>query len=714
MSTDSFSESPRTAHASPSHSLHARAVPADTVPDEAHSGDVNRELIQETRDQIRALVDEIASLAQSSCSRTEFYQGFLTRTTSALASIGGAIWIRDPGGTGLSLEYQVNLKQTGLAGDPQAQARHGQLLERVAAAGQPMLVPPGSGTAQVQDNPTEQLLVIAPLFTEQEVTGLVEIFQRPGAGPTTQRGYLRFLVQMSKVASDFLRSDQLRRFSRQQHMWSRLQTFIRAIHGSLNVRQTVYAIANEGRAVMDCERLSVAIRRGGRLEVLAMSGLDSIERRAGQVKSLGRLVTTVVRAGQPMWYSGDDSGLPPQIENQLHQYLDVSHSRMVAIQPLHRLQHDRHRSGGDENTRTSGPVIGALIVEQTADARPAAGLRERLQTVTSHAEDALTNSLDHSEMFLAPLWTWLGKTLIVQASRNLPRLAIGLLVLSGLLASLWMIPASFTLQSSGRLVPGQQTEIYAQTDGVLQELRIPEDPAQVVQQGDVLAVMSNNQLLVEIRNLQGQLGEVEEKAKKLQRALTRQSGLSVIDRGIIEGDLTESHQLQSSLARQLQLKMDELEMLNIRAPSSGQVVNWQLRQNLLRRPVQRGQNLMTIVPPDTPWQIELEFPERRIAHLTRAVRETDQPLTVTLTLASHPGAEYRGQLVSIDNKLDVRGDDGNAVLLRVALDASQLPRDLLRSGTRVTAQVHAGQRSLGYVWFHELFESLQATWRLWL
>ncbi len=713
MSTDSFSDS--TAASSP-HTIHSIPPPRGPAGDDAtagmESGAVDRELIQETRNQIRALVDEISQLARSDCSRAEFFQGFLTRTTSALASIGGAIWMRESADDGLSLEYQVNLKQTGLADDPQIQSRHGVLLDQLIAAGQPILIPPQSGPAGQQDNPTDQLLVVAPLMVEQETIGLVEIFQRPEAGPTTQRGYLRFLVQMSQVAGDFLRNDQLRRYAQQQTMWNRLQSFIRAIHGSLNVRQTVFAIANEGRAVIDCERVSVAIRRGRRMEVLAMSGLDSVERRAGQVKSLGRLAGTVVRAGQTMWYSGDDSNLPPQIERQLHEYLDLSHSRLVVIQPLHRLPHDRTRER-DANRAARGPVVGALIVEQTADARPAAGLRERLETVAAHAEDALTNSLDHSHMFLAPLWTWLGKTLLVSSARSLPKWLIAGLALLVLLASLWMIPGSFELGAGGRLVPEYRTEIYAQTQGVLQELRIPDDPRTLVAEGDILAVMTNNQLLVEIRNLQGQLSETEEKAKKLQRALTRQSSLSVIERGIVEGDLTEAQQLQASLTRQLQLKMNELDLLNIRAPASGQVVNWQLRQNLLRRPVQRGQNLMTIVAPDSPWQIELEFPERRVAHLTNALNESDQPLPVMFTLASHPGAEYQGKLIRIDNKLDVRGDEGNVVLLRVSVDGQELPQDLLRSGTRVTARIQAGQRSLGYVWFHELFESVHATWQMW-
>lgn len=667
-------------------------------------------LVQETRDQIRALVDEVSRLARTDCPPDRFFEGFLNRITTALAAVGGAVWLRETAEEPFSLIRQVNLAHSGLADDAARQEQHGRLLERIATGGQPVLVPAGSGAKDDPDNPTEHLLVLAPIMVEQHAAGLVEIFQRADAGPTTQRGYLRFLVQMARVAGEYLQNERLRQYARQHATWQQYQSFVESIHRGLDVRQTAAAIANEGRRVLGCQRVSVAVRQAGRYGILSISGLDSIERRADQVKRLGRLTSAVCQAGQTVWYAGDDTNLPPQIETRLHEYLDLSHSRDVIIQPLRR---PSPQDGEGGEGQAEGPVIGALIVESTDQDGSPAARQEELQRLSSHSQAALANALRHSNLFLAPLWDWLGNSLPVTAARNVPRtlLAAGLLLAA--LIAMWFVPSPFTLGSSGKLVPLQRTEIYAQVDGVLQELRVPDDPSAVVEAGAVLAVMDNNQLLVGIRNLQGQLGQAEEKSRKLQRALTRQTGLGVVDRGIMEGDLSEASQLQESLARQLQLKMEELDLLTIRAPVPGCVVNWQLRQNLLRRPVQRGQNLMTIVPPETPWQIELEFPERRIAHLTQALADADHPLDVQFTLASHPGTAYSGKLVSMDNQLDVSGDQGNVVLLRVAIDSGMLPAELLRSGTRVTARIQAGHRSLGYVWFHELLETVHATWLMW-
>ena len=189
--------------------------------------------------------------------------------------------------------------------------------------------------------------------------------------------------------------------------------------------------------------------------------------------------------------------------------------------------------------------------------------------------------------------------------------------------------------------------------------------------------------------------------------------LPKVEELLIEGDLAEAFEGRESLRRELDIKRRQVDLLEIRAPARGTVVNWQVRQNLLRRPVQRGQNLMTIVDPDTHWVLELELPERRVAHLMRAMARSDEALDVTFTLASHPGQEFKGQLVEVDRQLDVRTDDGNAALVRVAFDETQIPADLLRSGTRVTAKVHSGHRSIGFVLFHELIETVQSSVMFW-
>jgi hypothetical protein len=673
-------------------------------------------LVTKTRQQIRELVQEIAALAKSDCSVDDFHAGFLNRITSALAAVGGAIWMRDKPTDPMTMRYQVNFAESGLVDDRVAAHRHSLLLQKLAAAGEPTLVGPNSGGSDETQagNPTAHLIIVGPLLIDQQTVGLVEILQRPGAGPTTQRGYLRFVTQMCEVASDFLRNQQIRSFAQQQSTWQQLEQFIDAAHRGLDPDETAYTIANEARRLVDCDRVSVVLGTGRNTRVRAVSGLDSVERRAEQIRKLRSLTATVMKGGQPLWYHGEDTDLPPQVESRLHNYVDKAHCKMLAILPLQESAQPPAETNPTDGSRRQTPprTIGALIIEQLKDSRIAPSFERRAEVVVQHSQTALTNALAHDEIFLMPLWKILGKVLPDFRSGVIQKIsAVGLVV--GLAAFLALFPYPFALGSSGKLQPEVQHEVFAQVDGVLQEIPIADANDTMVRQGDVLAVMTNSDLELAIQDLDGQLAEVRAQIAADQR-LQNRNDFDEVEGVMLAGRLDSARQSYESLEKELAIKQQQAEQLYVRAPSDGQVVNWQFRQNLLRRPVLRGQNLMTIVDPNTQWELELEMPERRLAHLLTAAGESEEPLQVTFGLISHPGSEYTGTVMRIDRQLDVHTDEGNTAKVQVVFDNDQLPPELLRAGTRVTAKVHCGTRSIGYVVFHELIETVQSSVLFWL
>ena len=683
-------------------------------PTHESQGLVDEQLVSQTKQQIRSLVHEIAELSKTDCSLEDFYEGFLTRTVSALASIGGAIWTRPEPGAQLQLDYQINVKQTGLVDDPQGMQRHTLLLNKRIDAGEPTLVAPLSGTDDQGDagNPTEHLLVLGPLKVDGETIGIVEIFQRPGAGPTTQRGYLRFLSQMCEIASDFLRNQRLRSFQQQQQMWQRLEQFISLVHRGLDTEQTIYTIANEGRQLIDCDRVSVATVSGTRARIRAVSGLDSIERRADQVKKLGILASKVVRSGQPLWYDGDDTEIPPQIEDRLHSYVDRSHTKLLAIIPL--AEPDAPDVDpllqGNKNPKQK-KVLGALIVEQLSDSTITPALEQRVQVVAEHSRTALSNVYEHNSILLMPLWRGLGKLLAPFHVGNRLKTAMASFAVAAIVATLFFWTYPFALGASGKLIPESQFEVFAQVDGVLNEILVDDEKDSLVEKGQLLALMSNNDLMIEIQDLEGERDRTHEQIFSIQQSQIED--MSQLDSVMLNGELAKARATAASVERKLSLKRAEANLLEVRSPAAGQVVNWQVRQNLMRRPVSRGQKLMTVVDPDTRWQIELELPERRVNHLMNAMQETNEPLEVTFALASHPAHEFRGELISVDRKLEVHSDSGNCMLVRVGFPNEQIAQELLRTGTRVTAQIQCGERSLGYVLFYELIETVQSSFVFW-
>ncbi|MEZ6107089.1 MAG: hypothetical protein R3B96_13460 [Pirellulaceae bacterium] len=44
---------------------------------------------------------------------------------------------------------------------------------------------------------------------------------------------------------------------------------------------------------------------------------------------------------EPLWYTGDDQELPPQLETPLHEYLDLSHAKSIGIDAVIPARHGR-------------------------------------------------------------------------------------------------------------------------------------------------------------------------------------------------------------------------------------------------------------------------------------------------------------------------------------------------------------------------------------
>ncbi|MCF0234409.1 MAG: hemolysin D, partial [Thermoguttaceae bacterium] len=355
-------------------------------------------LLEQTKQQIRVLVNEIAQISRSEVSPEEFHAEFLQRVVSALGAIGGAIWTSDNGR--LSLGYQINLQETHLHEDEEANKTHSALLYRTLRGEEAdALVPAHSGgeSANEGGNPTGFLVILSVMQTELEKVGIIEIFQRPEANAVTQKGYLQFVRQVTRYAADFYKNRQLKNFSDRQSLWTQLEDFTRNIHKTLELRETVYTVANESRRLIECDRVSIAICRGRRARIEAVSGQDMVDKRSETVKLLGDLATAVVAANEPIVYTGDSSNLAPQVERALEEYVDASHTKTIAVYPLTARTIDENDHDETERDKVVvPPPFGAIIVELIEDARVSEHMMKRVEIVVEHARVAIGNAIDHN------------------------------------------------------------------------------------------------------------------------------------------------------------------------------------------------------------------------------------------------------------------------------------------------------------------------------
>lgn len=676
------------------------------------------ETIQQAKREIERLFREMGELSRQKLAPEVFFDAFLERLATALAALAAGVWMVDGDGRP-HLARHVNLDDN-LYREPTEEGRRNELLvRRVVHEAKPVLVPPASELAESDyDNPTDSLILLAPIYHSAGVAGVIEIFERPVEDPQVRRGYLRFLTKAADLASNWVQANSLVRSRRdgsdestevavarsdRQNLWIEVDGFCKSVHESLDLKETAYAIANDGRGIIKCDRLSVAVCRAGKCKVEALSGQDVFDKRSNIVRLLGKLTTAVVKAGDPLWYAGSDEDLPDPIRDALHAYIEESFTKTLAVIPLRRPVKSP-TDDEEENRRTKeGEIIGALIVEQVEAERPWPAMAERIGAISEHSTRALMNAIDHGSLFLMPVWKTLGKGQTLVHRRTLPKTLAVVAAIVMLLAALLLIPVDFNLSGEGTLQPKQRRSVFAQVEGVVKRVNVSH--GQFVQEGDVLFELQDPDLEVQRAEVQGQLEAAEDALASANRTLLEQTPTRDVKATKDATDITQLETRRDNLRSQLELLNSKLARLKVRAPISGQVVTWNIDKLLDGRPIKPGQVLAEVADPSGEWELEVYMPETRVGYVARAIEQSSDPLPVKYVTAVGPGRSRIGQLREMHVISELHEQQGQSVKLSVDVEEDDLIAP--RPGLGVTAKVRCGRCCVAFAWGHELIEFVQ-------
>jgi multidrug efflux pump subunit AcrA (membrane-fusion protein) len=685
--------------------------------------------VESTRLEIQRLFRETAQLSQSPLAVSEFSSGLLNRLLDALAGSAGRLWLQQ-GEQAWRRVAQITRADSAsfleeLEGiDSEQQSL---LLERVLGKEPAIAVAPSAEAP---------LRLLGRFTVDDRQQGVIEIFQRPGTSEAAQRGYLRFLLQMGELAGDYFRREQLRALQRQQSERLELEQLYLRVHEKLDRQHVAYAVANEGRRLLECDRVSVVLGSSQQYRVLAISGLDTFHSRSENVRTLRELCQAVIRVRQPLWYPEAARNLPPQIESVLQAYLDQSQARSLTVIPLIPTDttspnassahgtgtlgtgtHGTGPSGGAGRRKAVGlgvrEPVGALVCEQLRTAEFDERQRERAEQIACHAAVALGNANEHQGVLLLPLW----KSLSAMARPFTPpyfaKTFMVLLVLVGILVGLVVTPADFQIGTQGKLLPADRRDVFSHVSGIISQVHVQH--ADRVAEGQLLLTMRSTDIAVSLSELEGQRGRMVEQIFAKEQLLLRNSRLSPLAQDQVAGELDELKQSLESIEQRIELAREKASQLYVRSPMEGEVVTWQVADTLQQRPVTMGQVLMSVIDPDGPWELEIYVHERRLGHVLEAwdgSSSASTPLTVRFQLSTHPGQSFEGEVVEVQRLAELRGEHGNSVAVRVAIDREELPQ--LHNEASVSAQILCGRRPLGFVLFQDVIETLRgAMARIW-
>ena len=480
--------------------------------------------------------------------------------------------------------------------------------------------------------------------------------------------------------------------------------FVRQVHQSLDPQETSYTVANECRRLIGCERVTVLWWRRGRFVVKAISGQTAVNRRSKWVQLLERLVEVAVKSGSGLEYPSTEP-LPKQIDVPLEAYLLESRSRWVTLWPV--LERDpaldMEQINLKKKRRKSNSVI-AVIVYETLTLEKQLAEQARVLTVSQEVGgNALRLAHQHRQLLLYPVWHFLGQTKAMALARRLPATAIAGVIIISLLV-LAFFPATFYVSSEGTLVPQVRQRVFAPMDGIIESVLV--GPKDTVGVGQPLLRMKNYDLEVRVRQVEGELAMVRaqmEVRNRRDRSPT-QSPLGFADQ-LNETPPAVLKSRQLNLQTQLTLLQQQMMLSVVSSQISGQVLTWNVQEELKGRPVPMGRLLMEIADTEGRWELELNLPDRRVGHLLNAVRQQSEPLAVEFVMAAEPTRRFTGRVLSIAPVTGASTEDGSYVKVRVELESDDVR--VLQTNTDVTAKIICGKASLGYVWMQDVFEFVE-------
>jgi hypothetical protein len=686
-------------------------------------------LIEQARRQINRLAEEVAHLSESDVAPPDYYSAFLQNVLQALAAPAGAIWLLTPQGN-LQLQCQVNMREVGLDQTPEGRASHDEFLRQALTRPQPGMLPPRSGLGEAEGNrpapgnPTDYLILLAPIMVDKVVAGLVEIWQDPRRGPDAQRGFLQFLVKMAGLAGGYTRNHQLRQMVGQQQVWTQLEAFARQIHNSLNPTEVAYVIANESRRLIECDRVSIALRTGSKVKVEAISGADVVEKRSNLVQLMRKLFDAVMTWGEKLVFNGTkDDALPPAVLAALDEYLAESTSKLLVVMPLR----------DDRETNKKRPPRSGIMMEAFDPALSSEQTVARLEVIAKHATPALFNATEYKRIPFRFVWMPIAKVQDGLGGKAKAIMTCVSVALAVLVIAMIVVPYPLKMEAKGQVLPIKRAYVFPPMACKVEKFEEVVKPSVRVAKGQPLAVLYAPDIAPEVTTLiyaadaaqkkmdliQGRGGQNTNPSDKLTREI------SLIE---AQGELFAKTALLRQMQNLFSIDMQRPGFMVLRAPIDGVVLTPDFKEKFTGAAVKESQPLMRIgsYNPEpgknklSDWEIELKIPQKHIGQVLAAFSrlKDGEELDVDILLASEPTTMWKGKLAR--NKIAAEAtpnrDDNNEsdpvtyAWVRIhSKDGDipagyELPSDKLVADLAVRTRIRCGNRAMGYSLFYGVWE----------
>ena len=515
-------------------------------------------------------------------------------------------------------------------------------------------------------------LATTPLKTKDDVLGALQVLnKRSGAGMFDEAD-LALLEGLAATASLSLANAQMHDAERRARDLKAMLDISREITSTLDTDRLVISLVNLGSRILSYDRAAVSLDDGGQPILRAISGQETLDAKSDANRELVRLMEWLLERGE-VAYVVDiqaDTELASSIRSAFPGHVERTGVRSLCLVPLQ-----------DEEGR-----IGAFYMESGAVGFLGDSGLEAAQLLATQASVALRNAELYGQVpligLLAPVADRWRRMTSLGGTAFLRRVGIPATIVIALFLIPWRERVSIR---DAELIPGDRMPVRATVDGLLTDIRV--DEGAFVSQGDVLALLRQDEFTIRIAETEGELASARREAAAARAA----------------ADETRARMAEiraTELAENLAVFERQLARTRIRAPVDGTILTVRPHE-MLGEYLDAGQTFVLMGRTD---RLQLEGQVRQYD-----IERVQNGYPVRLKVAARPNHTFIGTVTQIAPAArSVLGADAT-VTIWVDLDNGE---GLLRPGLEARAKVVGARRPIGYIIARPLIRWINMTfWR---
>lgn len=428
-----------------------------------------------------------------------------------------------------------------------------------------------------------------------------------------------------------------------------------------SVTQYCYAIANGLRVELDADLVAMGLVSHQTVRLSCISGLDEFDANSPGSRLIRESMEEAIDAGRPICVQAvpaDDSGFQSDGHPLTSRWQQTVPDAAVASIPL---------------WNSAGNSVAVIGVQGRSG-----------QTLTSDELQAIVQLTD-SLVAAIDLMKVGRRSLLrhgLDSAGSLRQAVLGRLRVQSAVALIataviacWMVfgVTDYIVRTPCTIVAAHTRQLTAPRDSILAEVLVR--PGEIVEQGQLLAVLDTRQLEAERDRAEAQLRTAEIEIA----AAAREQIPAVIGRAVSRREIAKAE------VRRLSHQLDQSRILS---PFRGQIISDDLTERTGEL-VPLGETLFEIVP-DGELAVQLELPESTLAFV-------EHGQAGSFSVNARPGSAEECLVSRIEPEA-VRGRSGN-VVTGLATIHNQ-PR-WLRPGMQGVVMIDTGERPVWWAWLHK-------------